>query len=217
MAHIVSFKIEGLAGRQDPLELELNRDTNIFFGSNGGGKTSLLKILHSAMANETDILARVPFLSAEVRIYSQTWDKVFTRSIRKPGAAMPGRSKTDMTIHHEKQIGSDRVVVEDSAPREELNWACKPKVPEEASVTHWEHQYLSTSRLHVSEEPLALESDPAWRRRTWLTEDQLDTFFARSLETLWRQYSTEMLIAVRSCSRAGAGQHPEGSAFATER
>ena len=34
MSHIVSFRIEGLAGRDKTLEMELNRDTNIFFGQN---------------------------------------------------------------------------------------------------------------------------------------------------------------------------------------
>jgi predicted ATP-binding protein involved in virulence len=96
MSHIISFKIEGLAGRPDPLELKLNRDTNIFFGPNGSGKTSLLKILHAAMANETDILVRVPFVSAEVHIYSLTWKKVFVRSLKKTQDTTSGRSNGAM-------------------------------------------------------------------------------------------------------------------------
>ena len=75
MSHIVSFRIEGLAGRKEPLELELNRDTNIFFGLNGSGKTSLLKILNAAMSNETANLRNVPFTAAKVSIYSMDWNK----------------------------------------------------------------------------------------------------------------------------------------------
>ena len=106
MAHIVSFKIEGLAGRKEPLKLEMNRDTNIIFGLNGSGKTSLLKILHGAMASETDILARVPFTSAEVKIYSVDHDKVFTRSIKKTGAVKATRSKGISVKHREDRIVS---------------------------------------------------------------------------------------------------------------
>ncbi len=84
MSHIVSFRIEGLAGRKEPLEFELNRDINIFFGLNGSGKTSLLKILHAAMSYEVKGLLSVPFTSAKVSIYSLAKKKVFTRSIKKP-------------------------------------------------------------------------------------------------------------------------------------
>ncbi len=57
MSHIVNFLIEGLAGRPEPLEKTMDRDINIFFGLNGCGKTSLLKILHSAMSNDASFLA----------------------------------------------------------------------------------------------------------------------------------------------------------------
>jgi hypothetical protein len=71
MAHIVEFSIAGLAGYERVYSQKLNEDINIFFGLNGSGKTSLLKILHSAMNNDTSILENVPFKNAEVKIYSK--------------------------------------------------------------------------------------------------------------------------------------------------
>jgi len=191
-----------LAGRQDPLKLELNRDTNIFYGLNGSGKTSLLKILHAAMANETGILARVPFTSAEVRIYSLTWKKVFTRSVKKSGSTTPSRSKSGKAIHRDVLMGNEMVLFEAPEAAEELKWLCKPKVPEEASSTRWAHEYLSTSRLHVSDEPIGY-FDASRPSRTWLTEDQLDKFFARSVQHLWTQYSAQVLGAVRMAQERG--------------
>lgn len=203
MSHIVSFKIEGLAGRPDPLELELNRDTNIFFGPNGSGKTSLLKILHAAMANNTDILVRVPFVSAEVHIYSLTWDKVFVRSIKKKHDTTSGRSKGRRVVHRETRIGKEIVIVEDPGTEKMLKWSCSPKTPEEASTTRWAHEYLPTSRLHVSDESMPPFFEPSGSSRTWLTEDQLDVFFARSVENLWSRYSAQILGAVSTAQEQG--------------
>jgi hypothetical protein len=41
MSHIVEFSVEGLAGRRTPYHKTLQRDLNIFFGSNGCGKIGL--------------------------------------------------------------------------------------------------------------------------------------------------------------------------------
>src|SRR6266852_5308919 len=82
MSHIVEFSVTGLAGRDEPYSQKLNRHVNVFFGENGSGKTSLLKILHSAISGNVAVLARVPFSSASVDVYSVNYDKVFHRTIK---------------------------------------------------------------------------------------------------------------------------------------
>ena len=57
MSHVIEFYVEGLAGKEKGFGHKLNRDINIFFGLNGSGKTSLLKILHSALSTDTALLA----------------------------------------------------------------------------------------------------------------------------------------------------------------
>jgi hypothetical protein len=79
VAHVTEFTVEGLAGRTHPLSEKLDRHTNVFFGLNGSGKTSLLKILHSAMSGNANSLLQVPFTRAEVKIYSVNNNEVFTR------------------------------------------------------------------------------------------------------------------------------------------
>ena len=178
MSHIVSFRIEGLTGRKKPLELELNRDTNIFFGLNGSGKTSLLKILHAAMANDTKILAAVPFTAAEVSIYSMNYEKVFTRSIKKLGTAGETGYRGRRVIHRELTIGREVVAAgEELRPEEELIWACTPATPKEASSSHWAHEYLPTSCLHVSDELYSPPREYTPQSRTWLTEEQIPLVF----------------------------------------
>ena len=68
MAHIVEFTIKGLAGRTEPLYRALDPHVNIFWGLNGRGKTSLLRILDSALQNDSGTIFNVPFTSAEILI-----------------------------------------------------------------------------------------------------------------------------------------------------
>src|SRR5687768_3431815 len=86
MAHITEFTVSGLAGRSDTYHQVLDRDVNIFFGLNGSGKTSLLKVLDSAMEINGKVLENVPFNTAEVKIYSNDYGKIFTYTTDKKNA-----------------------------------------------------------------------------------------------------------------------------------
>ena len=83
MAHIVEIAIAKLVGRKDIYRKKLNRDVNVFYGLNGSGKTSLLKILDSAMSGDTSSIISVPFESAEVTIHSVDYQRNYVRSISK--------------------------------------------------------------------------------------------------------------------------------------
>jgi predicted ATP-dependent endonuclease of OLD family len=203
MSHIVSFRIEGLAGRKEPLERELNRDTNIFFGLNGSGKTSLLKILHAAMANDTEILRGVPFTAADVCIYSLSHQKVFTRSIKKPKQSIAAQHIAAHVVHQEITMGGEVVFTEELRDKKDLVWSCTPCTPKDASSTHWAHEYLPTTRLHVSNEPSMAFYEPSRSKRPWMTEEHLDSFFAASVQQLWSRYSAQMLGAVRKAQEQG--------------
>src|SRR5882762_6066585 len=83
MARVISLKVDGLAGRQEPYSAVLQEDVNVFFGINGCGKTTLLKILHSALSTDTTVLEGLPFKSAEVAIYLNRHEDIFTRRIEQ--------------------------------------------------------------------------------------------------------------------------------------
>lgn len=197
MSHIVSFKIEGLAGRKDPIELKLNRDTNIFFGLNGSGKTTLLKILHSAMANETDLLVGVPFVAAEVEIYSIEHKKSFTRTIRNTEMVNlpPPYGKRRYRLVTETGGG----VIQSVASGQDWAWSCSD-ASKEVHAARWAHTYLPTSRLHVCDEPISYGEHYVAGQ---LTERQLDAVFARSVELLWNRYSANVLSSVRRAQEQG--------------
>lgn len=197
MSHIIRFRVDGLAGRKASLDVTLNRDDNIFFGLNGCGKTSLLKILHAAMSNETSILARVPFEAAEVDIYSMNYDKIFTRRIKKP--------KSHIRVPRLRQAGIQLELMgkQDQNEWEGVAWTCSPEMPQHASSTRWQHEYLPTSRLHISDDPILTAIEYTASIGSSLTEDQLDTFFARSVEHLWSRYSAQVLGTVRTAQEQG--------------
>jgi predicted ATPase len=203
MSHIVSFEVHGLAGRSDALTALLNRDTNIFFGPNGSGKTSLLKILHAAMANDTEILDGVPFTRAEVRIHSVTWNTVFTRSIEKKQKAKRDRAKRPEAVRRELSSWTEAVLVSEPSAEQNMKWTCEPTTPERAPATKWQHTYLPTSRLHISDEPLPSDYEYGRTARPWITEKNLDLMFARSVQHLWGRYSTQVLGAVRQAQEQG--------------
>jgi len=200
MSHIVSFKITGLAGRNEPLEVELNRDTNIFFGLNGSGKTSILKILHSAMDNKTDNLKSVPFESAVVKIYSLEKKGIIVRSIEKCDLQVFNKSKRNVK---NKDI-SNESLLPDTSYFKEMNWISIPNTIEGGANARWAHKYLPTSRLQISEDdPYSSYLDSTMNNGMQLTENQLDTFFARAVENLWRRYSAKILGAARIAQEQG--------------
>ena len=147
MAHIVEFSIGGLAGRNDVYKRKLQRDINIFYGLNGSGKTSLLRILHSAMSSEAEMLNMVPFEWAVVVIYSIDYRTEFVSTISKD------KNKQNTSVRKPKTTESSSIKVNDTKrtkddtfvsdqKREKLEWRTKG-LPSGAPVS-WKQRYLPT-------------------------------------------------------------------------
>jgi predicted ATP-binding protein involved in virulence len=98
MTDVVSFKIRGLNGREVPLSYDLDRHVNIFFGPNGSAKTSILKILHSAMYNAPALISNISFQSANVKIHSVTYSKEFLLSYNKADKSLRRRLNPPMML-----------------------------------------------------------------------------------------------------------------------
>ncbi len=193
MSHIVEFSISGLAGRKQAYARTLNEDINIFFGLNGSGKTSLLKILHSAMSGDTDILRNVPFKDAEVKLFSTQRNITFTCNIEQT-----------IPSSHKEQISSSEILFLEDIPEEvrrdillshgyennKTNWKVQPKQPKFRGLGH---TYLPVSRPYLTKRS----------ERLPLSEGQLDLLFARNLQDLWRRYSTDMLSHIRKIQEDG--------------
>lgn len=217
MAHIVEFSIAGLAGNRKVYRQKLNRNLNIFFGLNGSGKTSLLKILHSAMSREATILKDVPFEWAEVVIHSLDYQKDFVTKINK-GALL---KKTPIRKPHKlpsRLRGSD--IEDDLSYRSmssiserkggKFSWQYNIPLPSMGMGRgQWSHRYLPTWRLGMTD----IFYPHRWRSEIEigaLSEEELDKLFAQSLIQLWSNYSTELLSSIKVIQEKGLANILQG-------
>lgn len=206
MSHIVSFKIAGLAGREGIYSQKLNRDINVFFGLNGSGKTSLLRILDSAMSYDASRIKEVPFEYAEITIHSLKYNKNFTRTIRrdifkntlvKPNKRHLTRGSEiyeleDGTLHLKSYIEKEK----------RFHWITKTTEPKDAEDTRWRHIYLPTWRLYTGDEPYL----PSFRREgpeVMRSEYDWEKIFAGKLVKLWSTYSNQLLSEIRNIHGRG--------------
>lgn len=206
MAYIISFAIEGLAGRSDPFTASLNRDVNVFFGLNGSGKTTLLKILYSALSNNTSILKDLPFDKAEVTIFSNQFKKRFVRSIeqRNIGAAkgftytptsqvslfraVENISSTGLLLH-------DDDVVWALDPRNQPSWESSPTESKDKSLTSYSTSFLPISRLYRN-----LVTQSGTKR---LSDQELDNAFAKGLQAQWSEYYADISREIAKVQERG--------------
>ncbi|MEV7152089.1 ATP-binding protein [Streptomyces sp. NPDC093084] len=189
--NVVSFEIAGLAGRSGIIRHSLQPDVNVFWGLNGSGKTSMLKILHSALQEEASLLVRVPFDWAVVKI--QTGSREVERTIRNPKAKNvkiePPETLFDDYELLDRQVG-ERLI--DQAGK--MRWITKPS---DYSGRVFRHSYLSILRL--SDSPRMRVGSTG----DFLDEVAYDRMFARQIQAIWQEYNTRELMQIRRAQQNG--------------
>lgn len=208
MAHITQFTVTGLAGRSSVTQ-ELDRHVNVFFGVNGSGKTSLLKILDSAMAGDTSRLRNVPFLTASVSIHSEDYKQTFTRTLSKSALPQGRQSATEVTW---AWVGERLTELRTPAG---VAWEIDPPLPKSAPG-HWIHIYLPITRMYALPTGAAASSY-RYEAANMTFEEQLDANFSSMLQALWTAYYTEVLTQVRQAQEEGLASILQAVLSAQER
>lgn len=198
MAYITSFKILGLNGRKKPIAAELNRGVNVFFGSNGSGKTSILRIIDSALSGDASSISDINFTKAVVKFYSEKWNKEFTLTCDKntpPQDVIKFEElEYEVAVYHDSagqivrelqhRSPSEARVVRSVSPVR--RWEISP-LPEERSppVWRWEHVYLSTARLYAAADRQTAVTQT--KENLGFSERALDKKFSDAIQAVWGQ------------------------------
>jgi predicted ATPase len=193
MAHIVSFAIENLAGRKGTYAKVLNRDVNIFFGLNGSGKTSLLRILDSAMSSDSTRLEHVPFTKAMVVVHSSDYNQAYTYTIDRTASSEASVNLFDRSMN----VVTRRVITSAGEIKlhEEVvgnNWQIHPKLPDR-SAGKWRHSYLPVSRMLVGKT----------RHENRARDDFYDVPFEKELERQWLDFFGTIQAKVQASQQKG--------------
>jgi predicted ATPase len=185
MTRVVAFSIDGLAGRDDGVECELHPDINIFFGLNGTGKTSLLKLLASAIRDDVALIRRVPFESATV-VFATGGDEIVTRSIDRSGL-----DSVPQQAQFVQQFGGTQYFVPPMGPQPGWNTAGASN-PGSQPCT-----YLPTSRLLGDQYTGVMNDSSPY------SEARMDQIFAMQVTQRWQLYSNQLLSQIRQRQEAG--------------
>ena len=201
MVRILYFEIHGLAGRRKVVRHTLQATTNVFWGANGSGKTSMLKILHSALSNDATALVRVPFESASVGILTGTRnEREYIRSISKSDLNDP---ELPLGLNEVESIDYETLLrIRERAARAGVSttpkWRTQPeniKTPDGAL----EHGYMPISRVS---EARARRNRP--RAVTELVDEtSFDRLFAQQISGLWLDYNQRALVEIRNSQERG--------------
>ncbi|WP_157412214.1 AAA family ATPase [Agreia sp. Leaf283] len=198
MAYIESFTIYGLAGRIRPISRRLDRNLNVFWGLNGSGKTSLLKILHSALENDTSSLSRVPFQSAQVLIRSG--GNLVSRTVIGPEQDENDRD-SEPTAFEFVDSWRPRTTPPKSWQTETLDG----DLDRDYDTMRFTHAYLPISRVSQSRTPGLMNGRTNIERQA-IDDAAFDEIFADQVRRRWQTYSNNALLRIREIQQRGLAE-----------
>ena len=199
MAYVVSAEVSGLAGREDVVRVVFDRYANIIWGLNGTGKSMLLKVLHSAMADDASTLADLPVRSAKIVIYSELLESEVTRTLH-----FPRGKRAQSWEYSQDELELDYYVDAPSQDVKGPTWATAYKQRPVRKVRRLTHSYLSINRL--VEDAYAYRYRAPSSVREGIDDSFLDTLFARQVTERWQTYYSESLSRVRDIQQQGLGR-----------
>lgn len=201
MAKIRHAEVKGLAGRHDTLVVDFNSDLNVFWGMNGSGKTSFLKILHSALAGDSSSIVRVPFKSALV-VFEANGDVITRRITKSHKAPQPKNDEEELLFESQFDDDGQLRLVEMSR---QMAWRT---IPDSGRVRRFFHGYLPISRMTDLARSSRHSVHTRGRRDVsgLLDEAQIDEEFARQTLLLWREYNSQALVKIRKAQEQGLAE-----------
>lgn len=209
MAHITKFRIEGLLGREQPIEYKLNRDINIFFGGNGSGKTTLLKILDAAMSRNAESMSNLPVTRAEVWIYSEKFRQeiqhVWINSKNLEKISPEGSTEADQDEYGTLEKNGNFIIrsTDQSLPNEALKAEAWNIInPPKLTGPAWKHTFLPTDRLLFGGSNASFKNIDSKSG----FDSELDRLFTNNITRSWLKVYSSTLESVKNIQQAALQQ-----------
>ncbi len=201
MSKIISARISGLLGSDSTLNITFNDGITTICGPNGCGKTSVLKILASAMKNDASLIESVLFDEAWIRVYSHNYHGIFESHIKKSdiekntGRKVVTEDGSVFYLHESGTMPNEKASSIQWNIRHISGGIPKDKLPNFGS---WFHRYLPVSRLY--------QKQPLHTSRVLpeaLSEKTMDEMFSESLVRTWRELNADIAAKTSRAQRLG--------------
>ncbi|MET3367512.1 UNVERIFIED_CONTAM: ABC-type cobalamin/Fe3+-siderophores transport system ATPase subunit [Jeotgalibacillus campisalis] len=192
MSEVTEFEISGLAGRQGIQKARLRDDLNVFWGLNGSGKTSMLRILDSALSNDSGRLRGVAFHRARVKIYDEGSGAIFERSIDNESRVKENYVRT-FSLDDGTQ---DSVRLVESAQSRWVTELIQGDAGQSVDL-QFEHSFLPIGRLSDVQQR-------QWARSSFSRGSEYEEFdYEEDIENAWRRYNSESLSRIKEIQQKG--------------
>lgn len=202
MAYIKSFSVTNLAGRKGTIERSLDRYVNVFWGLNGTGKTTLLRILDSALSNNAGELEDLPFDAATVVFHSDDHDIDVVRTFVRVGVSSVENYGDELLVDEEVDLDQEWMLLSDEDDEGSSRWVSTvlghPDIASRVAVTPYSHTYLPISRIVEDRSDYYFRHSGLGREGT--TPEQR---FAAQVRRAWTAYSSKSLARIRDVQQQG--------------
>lgn len=187
-------RVSGLAGRQTEVYEKFDPSVNIIFSRNGAGKTSLLRVIHAALLNDSSSLSRIAFDTAEVAFDHPDFGEVVRKISRHDSEKG----------HYETIWDSEAQEPIEFFVRDDPEWTTIPEIPAHRLM----HGYLPISRISEGGglRPGIRQRSSAAPNQSRLTEAIYDQHFIQGIEDRWREFSAHALGEIRDTQQEGIAQ-----------
>ena len=187
------IRVQGLTDRKRDLVVKFDGDMNVIWGSNGSGKTSILKILHSALTGETAALLRVSFKAADVGFIDDR-GRTIVRSINRDRIRAAPLFAGEDGADFENYRDLDAARFELMKDARTLHWTSDTDGDE---LEYVRHRYLPISRIFDFRNRHGRPSRGSGGLSEVLDEVEYDRVFADQIQVLWSEFHALALTHTR--------------------
>lgn len=193
MTKLEFIEVKGLTGRKETLHVEFDDKMNVIWGSNGSGKTSILKIIHSAMTGDPAPILRVSFSSARVGFIDNRGRNVIrsiNRKVPDSRITMDLDDGQDFDGYRDLELTRYEIYKDAQA----LRWSSSETTDDLGYVRH---RYLPISRVFDFRNRQGRPSRGGGGISEVLDEVEYDRVFAEQIQSLWSEYHSLALSHTR--------------------